>query len=963
FKLCGLVAIALLSLAILDRPDVAMSAAAHSAFNVEDVSGRFVTITLLAMGAILCLPRQFHVAFIERRDENDDRRARWAFPLYLSVTSLAVIPITWAGLSVLPTTSAPDLYVLNLPLLEGDGLMALLVFLGGFSAAMGMVIVSTIALSTMVTNDIIVPALIKTNRFSPLSGDAGVRLLNLRRAVIVVLLLLAYGYFRAAGSSEALAQIGLLSFAAAIQFAPALIGAVYWSGGRRSGVLAGLILGMAVWAYTLFLPAILGHDAMAGALPTALDPHAVFGVDFGDSLTHGVFWSLLVNLVAFAVGSLQAKERLRDRIQAAAFTGDFEGGIGPGSDAAIPASRVTPNGLKTLAARFLDEQAVQAAFDQFKAETGDSLREDQPADWRLVQRTERMLASALGASSARVVMASAIGGLDVALPDVLSILDTQTRAERFDHHMLQSMLEHISHGVSVVDHNQRLVAWNSSYVELFSYPPELVTIGRPVSDLIAHNISTGWIQGDPVSMAERRIEHMKQGRSHAYERQNPDGRYLRITGNPMPGGGYVTTFADITLDKQREQALVEANETLETRVRERTRDLEEMAADLRLAREDADGANASKTRFLAAASHDLLQPLNAARLFLGSLLTDTASASEKTRESVIRADKAIQSADNLLKGLLDISRLDHGHMEPKPVTIALAPLLEDLAEEAEPMAEKAGLDMRVAPTALTVVADPDFLTSILRNFISNARRYTEKGGVLIGARKRGAFARIEVWDTGPGISRSRQALLFEEFQRFEDADNLGLRGAGLGLSVAQRLAKIMGTEIRVRSKLDAGTVFSIDLPLGESLKRAQPSKTNDRPMVYPTLAGLRVACLDDEVAIQAGMAALLSGWGCSVETFGSTADLGAAMTEGTFDALIADYQLREDKNGLDTIAELRTQLSNAANVALLTALDTAALMTETRERDITYLHKPANPDALRDFLSACAARLPAQAAE
>ncbi|MEL6566886.1 MAG: hybrid sensor histidine kinase/response regulator, partial [Pseudomonadota bacterium] len=389
FKLGGLVTIALLSLAILDRPDVAMSAAAQSTFSTETLSGRFVTITLLSMAAIICLPRQFHVAFIERRGDRDDARARWAFPLYLAATSFVVVPITLAGLSVLPNASAPDLFVLNLPLLEGDGLMALLVLLGGFSAAMGMVIVSTIALSTMVTNDLIVPALIKTGRFSSLSGDAGARLLNLRRIVILVLLLLAYGYFRAAGSSEALAQIGLLSFAAAIQFAPALIGAVYWNGARRSGVLAGLVLGMMVWSYTLFVPAIVGHGAMANALPDALNPHAFLGFDFGDSLTHGVFWSLLINMAAFTIGSLQAKERLRDRIQAAAFTGEMDGAIAPGSEAAIPASRVTPNGLKTLASRFLDENAVQAAFDAFEAQTGGHLSKDEPADWRLVQRTER----------------------------------------------------------------------------------------------------------------------------------------------------------------------------------------------------------------------------------------------------------------------------------------------------------------------------------------------------------------------------------------------------------------------------------------------------------------------------------------------------------------------------------------------------------------------------------------------
>ena len=275
--------------------------------------------------------------------------------------------------------------------------------------------------------------------------------------------------------------------------------------------------------------------------------------------------------------------------------------------------------MKALASRFLSAEAVSHAFSQFETELDVDTRGTNPADWRLVQKTERLLASALGSSSARVVMSSAIAGADVALGDVLSILDQHTQAERFDRHMLQSMLENIEQGVSVVDHEQKLVAWNSVYVDMFAYPESLVKMGAPISDLIQHNISTGWIDGDPAKEADRRIAHIRAGRPHAYERRNPDGRYLRITGSPMPGGGYVTTFTDITEDKIREQALVEANETLEQRVADRTQALQNMAEDLDAARTEAEGANASKTRFLAAASHDLLQPLNAARQFLGAV--------------------------------------------------------------------------------------------------------------------------------------------------------------------------------------------------------------------------------------------------------------------------------------------------------------------------------------------------------
>lgn len=529
--------------------------------------------------------------------------------------------------------------------------------------------------------------------------------------------------------------------------------------------------------------------------------------------------------------------------------------------------------------------------------------------------------------------------------------------------MLQSMLENIQQGISVVDQDQRLVAWNSAYVDLFDYPPDLVQVGRPVADLITYNLDKGWIEGDPAEQARRRIEHIRRGRSHTYERQNPDGRYLRITGNPMPGGGYVTTFTDITEDKRREQALVEANETLEARVRERTSDLEAMAADLHVAREDAEGANASKTRFLAAASHDLLQPLNAARLFLGALMADDSLRSGAAQLTIAKTDKAIQSADDLLKGLLDISRLDHGHVTAKPVQIALAPLLEDLADEAAPMAEKVGLEIRVAPTRLSVYADPDYLTSILRNFISNARRYTQTGGVLIGARRRGNKARIEVWDTGPGISKSKQALLFEEFQRFDDTDNLGLRGAGLGLSVVRRLAAIMECDIKVRSEPGRGSVFSILVPLAESQPaRPAPSPAMSRPVAHD-LSALRILCVDDEASIRDGMATLLSRWGCTVQTVAKYNDALDEVRSGDFDVMIADLQLKDVRTGLNLIQASRAHLSDPENVALLTARASDVVAETAQGESIALLRKPVNPDDLRIFLTRCAERRSAQAAE
>lgn len=959
-KLAALIAVAILSLSLINSASIEMIPKVEDVFPA-DISARFITITLLAMAAIICLPRQFHVGFIERRNARDLNVARWLFPLYMLLTSLVVIPITLAGAGLLPSSIPADLYVLELPLINGNEWLALLVFLGGFSAATGMVIVATIALSNMVTNELVVPLFMRSGNLSNISGDAGGRILAIRRFVIIAIILLAYGYFRIGGSSEALAQIGLLSFAAAAQFAPALIGAVYWRGAKRPGAVWGLSLGLVAWAYTLFIPVIVGHDTMMSVLPVRLDPHALLGLSFGDSLVHGVFWSLGLNTLGFVVFSIRAPERLRDRIQAAAFVGEYAGSTDLKAPTQALSHQVTPDGLRALASRFLSAQAVTHAFEQFEQDLQVDAEGTDPADWRLVQRTERLLASALGSSSARVVMSSAIAGADVALGDVLSILDQQTQAERFDRHMLQSMLENIEQGVSVVDHEQNLVAWNSAYVDMFAYPESLMKLGEPIATLIQHNISTGWIDGDPAQEANRRIAHIKQGRPHAYERQNPDGRFLRIIGNPMPGGGYVTTFTDITEDKRREQALIDANETLEQRVANRTKDLQAMAEDLDLARAEAEGANASKTRFLAAASHDLLQPLNAARLFLGAV--DPGSR-HNNQELLAKADRAVRSADELLKGLLDISRLDHSNVEPNPVSIPLGPLLEDLADEARPMAETVGLDVRVAPTSLKVMADPDFLQSILRNFISNARRYSQTGGILVGARREGDDqVRIEVWDTGPGIPDDQQAKMFEEFERLTEQDNMGIRGAGLGLAVASRMAALMGTRIDVRSRVGHGTVFSVRLPRAAARKVVRHRSKGISPTPAPrNLADLTILCLDDESIILDGMRALLEHWGCQVHTAQTVEQALAIFDAEPVNVVFADYQLKQDQTGLDLLKQMRERNPGLA-AALLTAQATNEMAMRTRAANIMLLHKPADPNEIRQFLTETSGKEPSYAAE
>lgn len=946
FKLVALMAVCALSLVMLANSEVDLIDSARIMLSQSDGGFRPITILLLSMAAIICLPRQFHIAMIERQNAADVEWARWTFSLYLILTSAIVIPIAVAGLALLPSSTSPDLFVLQLPLQVGEDGLAVIAFLGGFAAATGMIVVATIALSAMVTNDLIVPLLLDRRRRSAEPGTGRRTLLRIRRSVIFILLALAYGVYLLGAGSAALAQIGLLSFAAAAQFGPALIGAVLWRRANRRGALVGLSTGFVVWLYTLFLPSLLGADTMAETMPDWLNPHALLGVSFGDSLTHGTIWSLGLNAALFFGLSLTARERLRDRVQAVVFTADAEPRIAAQGAGAPQTVGISPDGLAALAARFLDEDAVRHAFDDF-ALNAPTVRIDGAgnADWQLVQFTEKLLARAIGASSSRVIMASALSDHDINFDDVLTLFDQRGLSERFDDHFLQSTLEVIPQGLSVVDSEQRLVAWNGAYVSMFDYPNDLLRRGTPIAKLIEHNIATGWIKGgNPTEQAARRVEHMRAGKPHSYERANPDGRFFRIEGSPTPGGGYVTTFTDVTRDRQREQALADANDTLEMRVQQRTQELEDMADTLQRARDDADAANASKTRFLAAASHDLLQPLNAARLFIGAIDPDRPGP-----VLLAKADHSIAAADTLLSGLLDVSKLDHGTVKLDLRDISLGALFLDLIDEAAPMAEDAGLSLRHVPTRLHVRADADFLHSVLRNLLSNARRYTATGGVLIGARRTGDQVRIEVWDTGPGIAEARQDAIFEEFERLGIADNRGERGSGLGLSVARRMARLMGTDIAVRSVVGSGSVFSITLPRAASgrdySKRSQP-KTLASSFA---LTGQQLWVVDDEAPVRDAMAELIRRWGGSPRIFNTAEALLEALRTNRPDAVLADHDLGQGLTGLALIERLRA-LTPDCPAVLITATRSNESRSDADNLGIEIVHKPVDPVLLQDWL-------------
>ncbi|MGY6629638.1 MAG: ATP-binding protein [Wenzhouxiangella sp.] len=398
---------------------------------------QWFALILLAGLSVLFLPRQFQVMVVENVDEQHIKRAAWVFPLYLLLINLFVLPIALAGLMLFePGQANPDLFVLSLPMSEGARTLALLVFIGGLSAATGMVIVESIAVSTMICNDLVMPALLKTRRFRGRTRGDLTRLLKfIRRLAIIGLLLLGYVYFYLAGEAYALVSIGLISFAAVAQFAPAALAGMYWKGATAAGALAGLAAGFLVWIWTLMLPSL----AKSGWISTGfldegplgigwLRPEAFLGLDGLDPITHSLFWSLLANVVAFVAVSLHRTPGAREASQAQLFVEVFA--RGGQAEPVFWQGRARVQDLRNLSERFLSVEAARALFEDHARLVGADSVADIPADARLVHRVETQLAGAIGAASARTMMASVVDEEPLELDDVLHILEeaSQLRA-------------------------------------------------------------------------------------------------------------------------------------------------------------------------------------------------------------------------------------------------------------------------------------------------------------------------------------------------------------------------------------------------------------------------------------------------------------------------------------------------------------------------------------------------------
>jgi PAS domain S-box-containing protein len=921
----------------------------------------FVSNMVLAMAAIFCLPRQFHVTFVEITNVNHLKQARWVFPLYLLLTAVLVIPIAIAGTIAhssvtLPALANPDMYVLTLPISYGNNLLAMFAFIGGFSAATGMAIVAVITLSTMVCNDIVMPLLfrfqsLKLKEYKDLTG----LLLLIRRISIVCIFILGYLYYQYINRSQALASIGLTAFVAAIQFAPALIAAVYWKNATRRGAIAGLLSGFGIWLYTLFIPTVISGAGVGTSLLDEgpwgiglLRPNNLFGIDFLDPTTHSLLFSLSINVICFIVFSWQRKPGLVERIQAANFT-QTATEVDTRSQALPWWSTVAVGELRLLAEKFVGVGATKKAFEDYTNSHAGELIASKKADADLVHFTERLLGGAIGASSAKVIITSVINKQkDLPLEDVFSIVDENYQALQFSQGLLQTTIEHIEQGISVIDENFKIVAWNSRYLEIYDYPKNFIKVGLPVADIIRHNALKGECgEGMPEEHIEKRINFMRTGSIHSFQRYRADGTVLQIQGRPLPGGGFVTSFTDITEHKKIERELRDTNENLEQLVTGRTKELSQVNDKLQQ-------VNRSKTRFLAAVNHDVMQPLNAARLFTAALERSDPNQKQLTN----RINSSLNSAEEIIKTLIDISKLDSGSIKPTITDFHVNDVLSTLHKEFAVIADNKELELSMVPCSLVITSDAHLLRRILQNLIANALRYTKAGGhVLFGCRRIYSNTdkpslKISVLDTGVGIPNSELSAIFEEFHQLDNQTTEETKGVGLGLSIAKRIGQTLKHPIYIESTLGKGSVFSLVVPISDKpvVKAvAAPTSKGSVATIATPIAGLKVLCVDNDKNILDAMRTLLERWGCHPYCAESleAALLLCEKQSVEPDIMLVDCHISRTEKGIDVMQALEKQFDKKIPGVMITADVSEDIINQAENYGYAYLSKPVKPTLLR----------------
>lgn len=511
--------------------------------------------------------------------------------------------------------------------------------------------------------------------------------------------------------------------------------------------------------------------------------------------------------------------------------------------------------------------------------------------------------------------------------------------------IMRATLEHLKLGVCIFDAKLLLLGWNEKLTEFLTLPRTRLRQGMSFSQLLEilipqftfpHGYSSHRL-ADWVRSVRRKDSFLME------VTRESSGQVFEVFAQEAPDGGFVLSLDDISAERRALLELSRANETLEARVTERT-------AELEVALSQAERANASRARFVAAASHDLLQPLSAATLYLASLQDE--QIGERAARTIDKVQRSLDSVETLLGALLDISRLESGHAAVTVEPIALGALFDQLREEFAPLADRKGLCLIIRPAQGVVMSDPIYLRRILQNLISNAIRYTQTGRVFVGARRRGKQWMVEVRDSGPGIAPEDQGKIFREFHRLNTKTSAA-EGLGLGLAIVERAASLLGHPLTLRSALGCGSTFSVRLAAGRAERSVLPIAAAETTHWGHSEAARTVLLIENDADLAHAMVELLEKWGLTVLDVSSGEEALDLIAETGIepDLCLVDYQLGEGMDGIACISALRARFGRELPLRLVTADRSEEMQDRAREAGIEVLMKPVSPRTLSAFVA------------
>jgi PAS domain S-box-containing protein len=972
----------------------------------------WTTYLVLAMSASLFLPRQFHVAVVENPNPDFISSAMWIFPVYMLLINLFVLPIAAAGLLQGLPAIAADTFVLDLPRDHGKPWLVMLVFIGGFSAATGMIMISSVTLSTMLTNHLLLPLV----RWVPWLGFLRRHLLRCKWAAVALVLILSHGFELLIGQTFMLANIGMISFAAVFQFAPAIVGGMFWRQANKWGALAGLAAGFATWLYTLLLPALIRVGWFSpGILENgpwglaALNPESLFGLQGLPALSHTLFWSFFFNVGAFVLVSIWQEQSPTEKRLALAFSGE-------GREAGLPSEKDRRTSSIDLAAkrleigkvlqRYMSENEAQAILARCMAlcHLDGKTRITIVELIRLHSEVEKSLAGAIGAPAAHKALTSSTVFTPQESLELSEVYTEVLASLRISPEELYAKLDYYrekealltSHAAELQEYSKALelrileqekteaalAESEAKYRSIFENAPEGIFQVTPEGQMISASPAMATIlgYGSPAELmaALETIGKKTYVRPEDHQtlmtRLTTEGvvtdfecQLMRRDGSPVwtairaravreADGGLLLIegfLQDISKRKRSEAALQEAYRDMEQRVADRTAELQAANRELLTAKEAAEAATRAKSEFLANMSHEIRTPMNgviaAAELALNDAL------SPKTAHFLKIIHNSAISLLGIINDILDFSKIEAGKLDLEAGPFNLENALDGVTGMfLDKMAEK-DLELVVAihpETPTELVGDALRLQQVIKNLLDNAIKFTDKGGVIeLGVAPSESEADVlqfHIRDNGVGIDPEYLRTLFNPFTQADASITRKYGGTGLGLSICQQLVKIMGGTIGVESTPGVGSTFRFTA----RFKRRSTAATVEESRA---LAGMRLLLVDDCPSALAALKTTASAWGLRVGTAVCGSDAvdqlqEAAVSGEPFELVVIDQKM-PGMDGLTTARRIRAEIPPPLPLVLLAAYSRTNDRAAAMAAGINgFVAKPVYPTLLLNAL-------------